>query len=132
METERVHFDQALPLNGKRVLIVEDEYYLADDIRRVLTAAGANVIGPFSAVGEAQNALKEQDLDCAVLDLNIHGKCAVTIAERLKELGKPFALATGYGGATIPEQLREVPRIEKPFDPAALVKFVSQLSCGES
>ena len=132
MSTVKSPLDQALQLNGKRVLIVEDEYYLADDLRRALCAAGANVIGPFSTVGEAQIALEVEDIDCAVLDLNLHGESGAPIAEQLIDKGKTFALATGYGSAAVPDHLKEVPRIEKPFDAAALVKIVAQLGCGEA
>lgn len=120
----------ALLLAGKRVLIVEDEFYLADDIRRTLMAAGASINGPFSTVGEAQTAIEHGDFDCAVLDINVQGKSAALLATQLRAKGKPFVLATGYGRSAVPGELDEVPRIEKPFDPAALVKMLAQLGCG--
>jgi hypothetical protein len=42
--------------------------------------------------------------------------------------GKSFAIATGYGEGAVPEQYSEVPRIEKPFDPQALLQIVRQLN----
>jgi DNA-binding NtrC family response regulator len=129
MVNDTVHPDRALQLHGRRVLVVEDEYYLADDIRRTLTAAGANIIGPFSTLREAQIAVDDRDFDCAVLDLNLHGESAAPIAEQLLDRGKRFVLATGYGSSAVPERLQDVPRVEKPFDPAALLNVVSQLGC---
>ena len=35
-----------VPLVGRRVLVIEDEYFLADDIARALTSLGAEIIGP--------------------------------------------------------------------------------------
>ena len=120
--------NQRLRLDGKRVLLVEDEYYIADDIRRTLTAAGAQVVGPFSSVAKAQVAVDVGAFDCAVLDLNLHGESAIPLAERLTREGKSFAIATGYGSPAVPDDLKAVPRIEKPFDPAALLSLVGQLS----
>jgi len=114
------------------VLVIEDEYYIADDVGRELTAAGAEVIGPVSTLATAEDALDEGAFDCAVIDLNLHGESAVPIADRLMALGKSFAIATGYGSGAIPERLDGVPRIEKPFDPPALLELVGKLSCARS
>ena len=121
---ERLH---QLDLSGARVLLVEDEYYIADDLRRTLKGAGATVVGPCSTLASAQEAIDDAVFDCAVIDLNLHGKSAVVLADRLIDQGKSFAIATGYGSPTLPERLRSVPRIEKPFDPAALLNLVGQL-----
>ena len=40
------------PLTGRRVLVIEDEYFLADDIVQALTALGARVVGPYE-IGRA-------------------------------------------------------------------------------
>ena len=34
------------PLNGRRILVIEDEYFLAEDICSVLRGLGADIIGP--------------------------------------------------------------------------------------
>lgn len=120
---------QSLDLAGSRVLLVEDEYYIADDLRRTLLAAGAEVLGPYATVKKAREALDLEKFDCAVIDLNLHGESALPIADRLSEQGKSFAIATGYGSAAVPDRFKQVPRIEKPFDPSALLHLVEQLSC---
>ena len=127
--TENSRGSQGLELAGARVLVVEDEYYIADDLKRTLLGAGAEVLGPFSTLGKAYEALDAETFDCAVIDLNLHGESAVPIADRLSEEGKSFAIATGYGPASVPERFKEVPRIEKPFDPPALLQLVGQLRC---
>ena len=119
-------------LNGARVLLVEDEYYIADDLRRTLKGAGAEVVGPFSTLAKANGAIDKGGFDCAVIDLNLHGESAVPIADRLIAEGKSFAIATGYGSTAVPDRLKNVPRIEKPFDPPALLDVVGQLSCAKS
>ncbi len=59
------------PLNGKRVLIVEDEFFIADVLGGgAVETAGGLVIGPFASAGEVHKALVE-DVDLAVLDINV-------------------------------------------------------------
>lgn len=132
MTLEKSLSAQKLPLRGARVLVIEDEYYIADDLRRELKAAGAVVVGPVSTLRKAMDALDKGGFDCAVIDLNLHGESAVPIADRLMKEGSSFAIATGYGSDTVPDRLKAVPRIEKPFDPPALLELVSRLNCAQS
>lgn len=114
------------------MLLVEDEYFIADDMRRLLTAAGATVIGPVSTLARACEAIDEGGFDCAVIDLNLHGESALPVADRLPAAGKSFGIATGYGSASLPERLSSVPRIEKPFDPSAVMQLISRLNCSRA
>lgn len=123
--------DTAVRFNGARILVVEDEYYIADDFQRALAEAGATVVGLVATVGMARAAINDGEFDCAVIDLNLHGESALPIADGLIERGKPFAIAMGYGSEAVPERLSHVPRIEKPFDPPAVVHLLGQLGCAK-
>ena len=129
MGHEKPQQGQELRLDGTRVLLVEDEFYIADDIRKTLLNAGAFVVGPVSTVERATQAVEEGAFDCAIVDLNLHGKSAAPVAERLFALGRSFAIATGYGSGEVPPHLNAVPRIEKPFNPPALLQLLTQLGC---
>ena len=132
MGQEKTQSVQELLLQGARVLVIEDEYYIADDLRRTLDSAGAKVVGPCSTLANADAAIDRGEFDCAVIDLNLHGESAVPIADRLMREGRSFAIATGYGSDVVPDHLKAVPRIEKPFDPPALLEIVKQLSCAKA
>lgn len=132
MRDDKTQSLQELPLSRAKVLVVEDEYYIADDLRRTLGAAGAQVVGPVSTVAKALEAIDSRAFDCAVIDLNLHGESAVSIADRLEKEGISFAIATGYGSDIVPDRLKHLPRIEKPFDPRALVEMICQLGCAKS
>ncbi len=65
-----------LPLHGRRVLVVEDEYLISSDLLFSREAAGARVYGPVSELDKAIEVMQgsEPIFDAAVLDVNLHGK----------------------------------------------------------
>lgn len=119
--------DASLPLRGRRVLIVEDEYLIATEVKRWLQRAGAEVVGPVPSVQRALDLIEEDGIDAAVLDLNLGGTMtARPIADRLSTLGVPHLFATGdvqvsRGGDGEP------PRLIKPFVEAELIRAVGEL-----
>jgi DNA-binding NtrC family response regulator len=128
MAAEKEQQNQDVRLDHKRVLLVEDEYYIADDLSRAVSGAGAEVLGPYATTSRATDAIAKERFDCAIIDLNLRGESAVPIAERLLELSIPFAIATGYGSHAVPPHLSHVLRVEKPFDPRILLELVAQLT----
>ncbi|MDF0488432.1 response regulator [Sphingomonas sp. H39-1-10] len=103
-------------LRGCRVLVVEDEYLLADDLSVALSSAGAEVLGPVPSVDEAAERITaEPRIDVAVLDVNLRGDMVFPVADALIERGVPFAFATGYDCEALPDRFAAVPRVEKPF-----------------
>jgi two-component SAPR family response regulator len=103
-------------LAGRRILIVEDEYFLADDLRQILSEQHAEVLGPVPTTVEALALVhNDQPIDCAVLDVNLGGKAVFPISVALMERKIPFLFATGYGDSQIPDQFGKILRLEKPF-----------------
>lgn len=123
---ESMTSERTSPLNGTRVLIVEDEYYLADDLSRALSDAGATVIGPVATLQEAEQRLSDDAFDCAVVDMNLRGEFAFAVAERLKARNVPFVVATGYNAQSLPHALKDAPRVEKPFAPKQVIELLIQ------
>jgi CheY-like chemotaxis protein len=114
-------------LAGKRILIVEDEYFVAADLRRLLEHEGAIVVGPVGGL-EAGLALAESEqLDAAVLDVNLEGVVSYAIVDRLRERAVPYAFLTGYDGWAIPPLYRDAPRVTKPFLNYSMLAVVEQL-----
>ena len=111
-------------MSGKRVLVLEDEYYLAHDLADALAQCAATVVGPLAEIADAERMLEQRAFDCAVLDMNLHGEMAFTLAARLKKEGVPFVIATGYSRASIPADLADVPQVEKPVDPARVISLL--------
>ncbi len=109
-------------LTGRRILIVEDEYFVADDLANDLRRMGAEVIGPVGNVAEALALVgSTPDLDGAVLDINLHGQMSYPVAALLLTAGTPFLFATGYDAWTVDDAYRHVARYEKPVRPLDVV-----------
>ncbi|MCD6074295.1 MAG: response regulator [Rhodospirillales bacterium] len=118
---------EAGTLEGFRILVVEDDFLVAEVLIDILTDAGAEVVGPFGWVDEGVGAINENvgTLDCAVLDINLHGLKSYPIADALKAHNIPFVFTTGYSGEAIPDAYRSFPRCEKPFDPDRLIAILA-------
>ncbi|MCE7029654.1 response regulator [Jiella avicenniae] len=115
-------------LQGLTVLVVEDEYYLADDICRAFRRLGASIMGPAPTVAEATERLKLHETpNFAVLDISLNGESVYPLADELNRRGVPFVFTTGYDPTAMPDDYRKMPRWEKPFDPAAFALSVAAL-----
>jgi CheY-like chemotaxis protein len=105
--------------NGFRILVVEDEIFLAQELYDSLTEAGALVVGPARSVGQALALLDATtDLDGAVLDINLNGETVYPVADLLAKRGVPFVFATAYDQAVVPAPFGSVPHCQKPVDSA--------------
>ncbi|WP_201704128.1 response regulator, partial [Paraburkholderia kirstenboschensis] len=110
---------QGTELQGRRILVVEDDFLVAQALCHLIEEAGAKVVGP---IGWADQALAyigshEEDFDGAVLDVDLHGEKSYPIADWLAEHSVHFVFTTGYGADALDPAYTRYPRCEKPFDP---------------
>jgi len=115
-----------------RVLIVEDEWFLANDLQTALKSLGADAVALVGDIDDASILLSGGGFDVGVIDINLRGHNAFGLADELQRQGIPFLFATGYSAEVIPERFADVTRWEKPFDPRGLARFVLQLWCDRS
>jgi DNA-binding response OmpR family regulator len=112
------------PLQGLSVLVVEDDYFIAIEMCSALRAAGANVIGPARDLETGLAAIRDERIDCGVLDINLRGQLAFELATELRARNVPAIFATGYDASMIPAELADAVRLEKPVDLAALCRAI--------
>lgn len=119
-----------LPLEGLRVLVVEDDAIIFMDLEMTLTAAGAKVIGPCRSVDEALATAAREAFDVAILDLRLgRNETAAPVAAALVEMGKPFLFYTGQADsdpALRPWTDHRI--IGKPARPQVLVAAVAEVA----
>jgi CheY-like chemotaxis protein len=86
-----------LSLNGRRILIVEDESLIALLIQDALEEAGADVVGPCYTVPECLKVARSESLDAAVLDVDLAGQDIFPAADVLRQRGIPIVFHTAHG-----------------------------------
>lgn len=102
-------------LTGKRILVVEDDYFIAKGLARALRALGAHVVGPAASVPDALALIAAGHLDGGSLDINLRGEAGYAVADALTERGIPFVFTTGYADDALPDHYAAVPRCQKPI-----------------
>lgn len=111
-----------------RVLIVEDDWAIAELIRTLLQKAGYRVSGPLSNSRDALAFLAKNESDAALLDINLgRADTSFPVADYLLQRGVPFAFVTAYNRSDLPEHLADRPILRKPFSTQALEAQVRSL-----
>jgi ActR/RegA family two-component response regulator len=115
-------------LRDRRILVVEDDYFWADELGGGLSRAGALVLGPTGTVASALELLAPAPgLDAAVIDMNLRGERADPVADRLLALRVPVLLVTGYECSSLTETHAGLPCLEKPVALDAVFGALSRL-----
>jgi DNA-binding NtrC family response regulator len=114
-------------LAGQSILIVEDEYFLANDVADALHSIGAEIVGPINSIAEAAQAVSANTLAGAVLDVNVRGQWVYPVAKELDARGIPYVFMTGYGKDAIASEYQHIMRCEKPFDPQTVASLLAAL-----
>jgi CheY-like chemotaxis protein len=99
----------------RSVLIVEDESLIAMMLEDFLDSMGHQIAGTCESVPEAMKRVGEGGFDVAILDVNLKGERIWPVADRLREMGIPYILATGGHIEPPPEAHAGAPVLSKPF-----------------
>lgn len=110
---------------GLRVLVVEDEALIAMLIEDMLGDLDCVVARTVSTIEQALNCIPSLAFDVAILDVNLNGAESYPVAIALARKPVPFVFSTGYGESGIPETLRNVPVLAKPFERADLERSLA-------
>jgi CheY-like chemotaxis protein len=102
-------------LSNCKVLVVEDEMMIAMLIEDMLDEFGCKTVGPATNVPRALELISMEQMEVAVLDLNLDGNDTYAIADALRQKRVPFIFATGYGSTGVRDQYRDRPVLQKPF-----------------
>jgi CheY-like chemotaxis protein len=111
----------------KRVLVVEDEMLVAMLIEDMLIDLGYEVIGPAARLAEGLKLANGEQVDAAVLDINLAGELSFPIADVLEARGIPFIFASGYGARGLNEVHRNRTALSKPFQVQDLAQALVNL-----
>ncbi|WP_235911432.1 response regulator [Croceibacterium soli] len=111
----------AAALEGKTVLLVEDESLVSMLAEEILMEAGCEVILAMR-LDRALEVARSAEIDCALLDVNLgNGATSFPVAQVLSERGVPFIFVSGYGTHGIDGAYANAPVVQKPYRPDLLL-----------
>src|SRR6202049_393686 len=110
---------------GGSVFLVEDEVMIRMMVADMLEELGYSVAAEAGEIGEAVKLAQSTAFDLAILDVNVNGKVITPVAELIKARNLPFIFATGYGSSGLPEDYRDRPALQKPFQLETLAQMIN-------
>ncbi|SDF45042.1 response regulator [Dyella sp. 333MFSha] len=112
-----------MELTGKAVMVIEDDYVIAQSLVVLLRSAGANAIGPFGWLDEAiRHAASDAYIDAALVDVNLHGEYSYPAVDALLARGAHVVFMTGYARDSIKPAYSGCTVCTKPFRRADVVE----------
>jgi DNA-binding LytR/AlgR family response regulator len=114
-------------LAGLTIMVVEDDFLAALDLKRLIEERAGKVAGPVGRLDQAQQLARSVKLDGALLDVKLDGVDSLPVADELIAQDIPIILVTGYDVAMLPERFAQTPRLPKPFNDAAFDQLAADL-----
>lgn len=111
---------------GKRLLIVEDEFFVARELEAFVEERGGKVVAMTGRLDEAMEAV-DLELHGALVDVQLGPERSYPVIDKLKEAGVPVILMTGYNRRTLREDLRDGPIMPKPFQEQELERLAARV-----
>jgi CheY-like chemotaxis protein len=115
---------------GGSVFLVEDEVMIRMMVADMLEELGYSVAAEAGEISEAMKLAQSADFDLAILDVNVNGKMISPVADLIQARQRPFIFATGYGSSGLPEEYRDRPALQKPFQIDTLAKAITAALAG--
>lgn len=113
-------------LKGHRILIVEDNFVMALDLSLMVEELGGAVIGPAGRLDEGMALAETNEVDGAILDVNLDGENTFFLADGLLAADVAVIFATGYDVKMLPERFARTPKLSKPFDVRSVEKAIRE------
>ena len=113
-------------LKGARVLVVEDAWHVAEAMKLVLEGVEIRVVGPAANVADALRLITSQQLDLALVDINLKQETASGIIDDLHARGIPFIVVSGYAVPPVAMQ-KAAAFVQKPFSAKELMVAISRV-----
>ena len=122
--------DQHPNVNGRlRVLVVEDEWLVADYIVDVLEDAGHEIVATAATGEQALGQLERAGIDVAILDIKLKGRLSgIDVAQAARARGIPHVFISGSGDPATraaAEATGPLGFLQKPFSPEGLMTILA-------
>ena len=102
------------PAQG-RIIIIEDEPLIAENLRADLVDAGFEIVGVASRIDEAMQLIEETECDATILDANLAGTSSAPVAAALTERKIPCVVLSGYARDQLAPEFSKAFYVQKPY-----------------
>ncbi len=117
-----------MTFDGRRVLVVEDEFLVSLATTDLLESVGCEVVGPAARLATAVQLARSESLDAALLDIDIAGETVWPVALELQHRGVPFLFLSVHVPLMIfPASFAAAPRLDKPLVQHRLLGHLSAI-----
>lgn len=103
------------PAHAERILVIEDSYYQAEDLRDAFHDAGFGDVRCSGGEDSALSSVEAAAPDLAIVDIDLGHGLDFRVAEALQERGVPFVFYTAYDREALPARWRHVDHVLKPL-----------------
>jgi len=111
-----------------KIIIIDDNYAVADGLKWALEAEGHDVVGMAAGNAPAVELIAGTPCDVVILDVDLRGESSAPVASVLIERSIPFLFLTGFGDSmALPSGVGDVPRLEKPANPDEILAVIERL-----
>lgn len=111
-----------------RLIVVEDNFSVANSLEYLLASVGCDVVGVAGNLSSALELVAKVPFDLALLDIDLRGEHVSPVADAVRRQRRPVIFLTGFSDAdALPPHLRDLPRLEKPVDPAMLIATIEEV-----
>ncbi len=110
-----------------RVLVVEDDSFLAFEMQDILSDAGYEVVGPAGTVAKALQLIDAREPHAAFVDCNLNGELSTAVAQTLTAKNIPFVVVSGSERDSLPAAFSNGLFARKPFKAAGLLEIARSL-----
>jgi two-component SAPR family response regulator len=114
-------------LDGIRVLVVEDEFLIALELEAMIRDLGGTVVGPVSHLDAARTVMRQEKINCAILDVKLDGHTSLPLADELIASGFPVILVSGYDSDQLPSRLADTPKLRKLVSLPELARVLERI-----
>ena len=97
------------------ILIVEDDGLLSMMMEEMMRDLGAGSVRVCSDTGEALRVARNEHIDCAILDIYVHGISTYEVADVLSKRQIPFIFCSGIDASEVDARYRHRPFLAKPY-----------------
>ncbi len=112
------------------VLIVEDEAMIRMMVADMLGDLGYPIAAETGDIDDAMTLARTAAFDVAILDVNVNGKLISPVADIIAARPRPFVFVTGYGTQGLPQNYRDRPVLQKPFQMETLANILESVLRG--